>query len=162
MKKNKLIRCFFAFITGLFFGYKLIVKIANKKVEKLLADRKKFKNYYYFISYWLLNKIKGACIEDYFRSMGVSKITIYGMGELGCILYEELKDTSINIVQAIDKNLGKKYQELSMCQIDNMNLDTDMIVVTPIFAFEKIEKELRRHYFGKIVSLENVIYEGFE
>lgn len=162
MRKNKFVSWFLVFIAGEILGYKLIAKVANKRVTALLGDKRKFRDYYYFVSYWLQMKIQGESIEGYFHSLGVNNITIYGMGELGCLLYEELKGTGIHIVQAIDRNLGKKYPELTMCQMADMSPETEIIVVTPIFAFEKIEKELREYYSGKIISLEDVVYGEFK
>lgn len=131
------------------------LKIVSKKDEKV----NKFKDYYNLLNRWLIVKHEGKSLEQYFIDNGYKTIAIYGMGELGNRLYEELKNTNITIKYAIDKEAGSTYSELEIINIEDELEKVDVVIVSAIFAYEKIEKELQQLIDYPIISLEDVIYE---
>ena len=64
----------------------------------------KFKNYYHMLNQWLMLRQKGILLEKYFIDRDFRKIAIYGMGEIGSRLYDELKESCIAIQYAVDQN----------------------------------------------------------
>ncbi|MDF2802136.1 MAG: hypothetical protein K0S61_2039 [Anaerocolumna sp.] len=119
----------------------------------------KFRGYYNLLNEWLILKQSGKSLESYFIANEYNTIAIYGMGEVGLRLYEELKDSSICIRYAIDKNDTQTYPELDVLEIDDALEEVDVIVVSAIFAFDEIENELKKRVNYPIVSLDEVIYE---
>ncbi len=136
-----------------YFGQKTI----DQKTEKV----DKFKGYYNMLNQWLLLKQEGKSLEKYFTENGYKTIAIYGMGEMGNRLYDELKNSSVvEIKYAIDKNAAGTYSELDVIDVDDEMDEVDVIVVSAIFAFDEIEEELSAKTDCPIISLEDVVYEA--
>ena len=123
---------------GIFAG-----KVFNKKQnndEKIKTD--KFRGYYNLLNEWLELKNKGKTLDMYFKNEGINNIAVYGMGELGYRLAEELKNSNINIKYGIDKSAVFGYGDLTIQSLNDDIKNVDAVIVTPIFEFDKIEKEL--------------------
>lgn len=134
--------------------------LAEKKVEQKAAKVDKFKSYYNMLNQWLSLKQEGKSLEKYFVDNGYKTIAIYGMGEMGNRLYDELKDSKeVTIKYAVDQNADSTYSELDVIDKDEEYEEADVIIVTAIFAFDEIEEELSEKVDFPIVSLEDVVYE---
>lgn len=131
----------------------------NKKIVEKTEKVDKFKGYYNLLNQWLQLKNEGKNLHTYFHDYNYKSIAIYGMGELGNRLYEELKDSDIEIKYAIDKNAESTYSELNVIGIEEKYEEVDVIVVTAIFAFDEIEKELSLKVQCPVISLEDIVYE---
>ena len=91
---------------------------------------------------WLENRNAGKTFVDYFHEYGCSTIAVFDAGELGRLLYEELKDSDIKIRYFIDKNA-----EGINC-IDNIPVvmvksiadmpEVDLVVVSPVYNYEEV------------------------
>lgn len=129
-----------------------IIKIKQKKVDK-------FKAYYNLLNQWLILKQDGKNLEQYFIDNQYETIAIYGMGEMGNRLYDELKNTSVKIEYAIDKEAGSTYSEIEVLEIEDNLPKVDAVIVTAVFAYEEVEKLLSEKIDCNIISLEEVVYE---
>ncbi len=107
---------------------------------------------------WCLLFQKGKRIEDYLIENDLIKIAIYGLGDVGEILYNELQNSSINIVCGIDKSEFYLIEDMDVITPNNeLPVDVDAIIVTPIMAFEDICNSLKDRTEAKIISLEDII-----
>ena len=111
------------------------------------------------LNQWLILKQEGKSLIEYFNKNGYKSVAIYGMGEMGNRLYDELKDSEIELKYAIDKNAAGTYSELNVIGKDDDFPEVDVLVVTATFAFDEIEDELSGKVDWPIVSLEDVVYE---
>lgn len=129
-----------------------IIDEKNKKVDK-------FKAYYNMLNQWLQLKQEGKSLEEYFATNNIHTIAIYGMGEMGNRLYEELKNTNIEVRYAIDKNADSTYSEINVIDLESGDLDeVDAIVVTAIFAYDEIEEKINNVVNYSVVNLEDIVY----
>ena len=117
----------------------------------------KFKRYFDITNHWLELKNNGKSIEDYFYRNGIFHIVIYGWGELGHRLHEELKNGEICIDYVIDSNKRRVSDILIKSPSDDILPDADAVVVTPIMDFDTISEELKQRYSCPIISIEEVI-----
>jgi len=130
-----------------------------KCVSKTQSEVDKYKEYYNMLNQWLILKQEGNNLDRYFLNKGYKTIAIYGMGDLGNRLYDELKSTSIEVKYAIDKNGAARHSDVKVFDLsDELDSDIDVIVITPIFAYDEIEQTLMSKYDKAIVSLEDVVY----
>lgn len=134
-------------------------EVVKRTKEGLESDVNKFKCYYYMLNRWLLLKQENKSLEKYFIDNGYETIAIYGMGELGNRLYEELKDTSIKVKYAIDQNVLSTYSELEVKEKDSSLEKVDAMIVTAVYAYDEIREEMSKKIDFPIISLEDVIYE---
>lgn len=129
-----------------------IVEVKDKKIDK-------FKRYYDMLNEWLSLKQKGKSLEKYFEDNGYKSVAIYGMGEMGNRLYDELKESSIEVRYAIDKNVSSVYSELNVLNPSQEFPEVDVIVITATFAFDEIVSRVENKFCCPVISLEDVVYE---
>jgi lactate dehydrogenase-like 2-hydroxyacid dehydrogenase len=113
---------------------------------------------------WMENRNAGKMLDAYFREHGYKTIAIYGAGDLGKLLYEELKNTDIKVLYFIDRNAEGLYQieDIPVIDLDAVteNKGIDALVVTPLGDYNVICSDL----IGiapevSILSLKDAVYE---
>lgn len=135
--------------------YKGISNLLHEKDKRI----NKYKKYYNVTNKWLYSINQGKHLAEYFIDKGYNNIAIYGMGELGCRLYEELKGTPITVSYAIDKEANSKYSEIRVIELNQKLEDVDAIVVTSIFDYDSIKETLGGKTNDTIISLEDIFYD---
>lgn len=117
----------------------------------------KFKINYHITLKWLE---KNILEENIFSALENKKVAIYGFGFLGKLLYEEIRKRNIPFVGVIDKNINKEsYTEYKRIPIDYLdkNIEIDIIIVTVIWDFLNIKKNLEKSFSCEIISLEEIL-----
>ncbi len=95
---------------------------------------------------WLENRNAGKSFVDYFNDYGYKKVAIYGAGDLGRLLYEEIKNSDIKVCYFVDRN-GEGMLEtegirvITFDKIKDMP-EVDVIVITSIGNYDAISKAL--------------------
>lgn len=138
----------------------LAVEVAQKaRMIKKTDHIQKMTEFYQVLVEWLRIKQEGKSLTAFFTQNGYRKVAIYGMKELGERLYDELKDSGIEVKYVIDKNADSVYTDVNVVTPDDTLEDVDVIVVTAIHYFDEIEETLSVKVDCPIVSMEDVIYE---
>lgn len=133
--------------------------LGNKQIEQKAQKVDKFKGYYNMLNQWLILKQEGKSLAEYFKANEYKSVAIYGMGEMGNRLYDELKDTDIEVKYAVDQDAASTYSELDVIDREDDFAEVDVMVVTATFAFDEIERILSDKAGFPIISLEDVVYE---
>lgn len=129
----------------------------GREIDFLHARIDKFKGYFNLTNKWLCLKNQGRNLEEYFIKKGWSRIAVYGMGELGKRLMEELRGSHVTVEYAIDKKGGSMLSEVVIKELEDELPPVDVIVVTPVFAYDEAEEVLMDLVDYPIVSLEDVV-----
>ena len=93
----------------------------------------------------------------------MNKIAMYGAGLLGELFYRTIEDSAIEVACFIDKEAGVEegLNGIPLYPLEDYEYkgDVDAIIVTPVFYFDDIKKELLEKGIPekKIVSLEKII-----
>lgn len=151
-------------VTGAAAGFAGDRYLISKGNDRIQGKVDKFKGYYNILNQWLILKQEGKSLEKYFTDNNYKTIAIYGMGELGNRLYEELKDSSeVELKYGIDNNAASTYSEMEVISLDEYEEadtdDVDVIIVTATFAFDEIEEKLSDIVNCDIVSLDDVVFD---
>lgn len=133
--------------------------LIGKQVDHKSAKVDKFKSYYNMLNQWIILKQEGKSLSKYFKLNNYKTVAIYGMGEMGNRLYDELKNSDIEVKYAVDQNASSTYSELEVMDKEDDFDNVDVMVVTATFAFDEIEEEISEKVGFPIVSLEDVVYE---
>ena len=125
--------------------------------------------YYNLLSKWFRNKLQHIEISDYLRRLEVKNVGIYGIGNIGELLYRDLVNTTIRIPYVVDRGIFKEYVLIEGRRVSLINqlemlrdMETvDCMIITPYLEFQTIRDELRDlGVTSKIFSIEDCIYES--
>lgn len=144
---------------GFFSGSIVILVNKDHKIRKLLRLSQKLERIIKIYSFWTMNKVS---YSEYLKDMGVNKIAIYGVGYLGKNLIDELKNSCVDIMYAIDQNTVQYNSELRIIKLDEVEDIPDMVIVTVVDQYEEIKQILEKKLKCKIQSIEDVIYQLIE
>ena len=127
---------------------------AKGTIENLSSEIGRLGSYYLLMDHWLNMKCYGKDIGDYLAKKGFCRIAVYGMGKLGCLLCNELrKHPQVQVFYGMDRDFITKKRQ----GVENL-LDVDAVIVTPIFSFDAIKKNLEDKYSCPVLSLEDIVY----
>lgn len=114
-------------------------------------------NYKNIYSEWLTLKQAGLNVADYLYKNGFYKIAIYGYGELGCSLINELKGSVIEIACIIDKKTKYPYSGIDVVLPERFDMNVDLVIVTALTHYNSICSQMKSITKSKICSLENIL-----
>lgn len=146
---------FGVFVAG---GYRLI-KFYYSVIEKEKKEKEKYKSLFKLMARWLENKGTEKKIASYLEEMDIHTVAIYGMGDAGKRLYDELKNTNVTVKYAIDKKQIEIDGEIEIITLDSDFRAVDAVIVTAINDFSSIAEALKQKTDARIISLEQIIYE---
>lgn len=131
----------------------------GKKLKEKDEWFKKVVSYYHMYDRWLSIRQQGKSLVEWFEKNHYKTVAIYGIKELGERLYDELKDSGIEVKYIIDKKADELFADVDIITPDQELEPVDAIVVTATFYFDEIDETLSEKVEYPIVSLEDIIYE---
>ncbi|MCI8949030.1 MAG: hypothetical protein HFG49_03175 [Lachnospiraceae bacterium] len=136
-------------------------------IDKELANMEVISSYresFMAVKRWLENRNANKTFADYFHRYGYKTIAIYGAGDLGRLLYEEIKNSDIKVKYFIDRN-GEGIHEIDGIPVTTISSagemeEVDILVVTFLNTYDKMCETLAR-YAPEIrtLSLKEALYE---
>lgn len=140
---------------------KAIMKNATEKdADKVLSVCNKNLVQFYVMSQWVKLKQEKNNLSVYFEEREYKSIAIYGMGKIGQMLLEELKETDIEVAYGIDQNAETTYSTIDVLSLNDKLPQVDVIVVTVMDLFTRIEAGLKEKTDCPIVSLMDIVYDA--
>ena len=100
------------------------------------------------ISFQILSQLcdlyeEGNDIEKFFLDNTISKIAIYGAGNIGRHFYRSLRGSQVDVLYFIDQNAdGEVYEMVDVYLPEEAPNTVDAVVVTPVKFFYEIESKL--------------------
>ncbi|MBR5648200.1 hypothetical protein [Pseudobutyrivibrio sp.] len=144
-------------ILDIFFILRL--KNVNSQYKRTQLSLERVKINEQILKEWLLLKQMDIRICDWLRDNNIHNIAIYGFGDLGQALYNEVKRDSIECSYIIDKNYFNIVCEAKTIGLDDIyELDVDAIIISVINYYDEIESEIMKRCKLPIISLEDIIY----
>ena len=140
-------------------GAVAVKSIQRPKTIRSADHTQKMTEFYRLLIEWLRIEQEGKSLVSFFLKNGYKTVAIYGMKELGERLYDELKDSEIEVKYIIDKNADEIYADVDVVDPEDSLEKVDVIVVTAIHYFDEIEEMLEEKVDYPVISLEDVIYE---
>jgi 2-polyprenyl-3-methyl-5-hydroxy-6-metoxy-1,4-benzoquinol methylase len=106
---------------------------------------------------WLKNKIDKKEIIEYLKYKEYKRIAIYGYGDLGKMLYDEIENSTIEISYLIDQNADNICAPIPVINpIDICDL-VDAVIVSVAYDFNSIKQIIEKKLDCPIISLEEII-----
>jgi len=114
--------------------------------------------FYWIFTRWMDIKIRGYGVADILSKLNYHCIAIYGYAELGQLLYRELVSTNIHVSYLLDKRVKDTGIENLPVYVPQIGLpEVDAIVVTAVYYFAEIEKELLQMGYQNIISFRELL-----
>lgn len=137
------------------------LEMVDKKSKELLEQKLELK----IDKYRMYEKINAAienteksAVEQRLLQNGIQKVALYGVGIYGKWLIDLLKGSSIYVAYAIDKRADVKCLDIPMGDLTIVSGEgIDAIIVTPVFDYAEIKKEIIGRCNCKILSLEEIL-----
>lgn len=143
------------YLLGLFQKMKKI----NDQANKWKRESDKYEQALLMANKWLKVKQERKKLEDYFVKNGYYRIAIYGMNYMGIRLYDDLKGSCIEVLYGIDKNTSSAEADIPVYSPADVLEDVDAVVVTPVYYFEEIKKDLVSKLSVPILSMNDLLFE---
>lgn len=113
---------------------------------------------------WLENRNNGKTFDEYFIKCGYKEIAIYGAGDVGNLIYEEVKNSDVKVKYFVDRNgegLGT-IDEIPVITLNDIEKieEVDIMVVSPIDNYDAICRDLLKISPNiRTLSLKDAVYE---
>ena len=112
---------------------------------------------YYWIMKWLKLKQKGISLSDYLQKENIHSIAIYGMAQIGCLVFDELENTTIKIEYVMDRNDKNAMKIIKMINPEGELPKVDAIIVTVLSQEKQLIDWLKGKCSYKICGLTEII-----
>ncbi len=137
-----------------------MIENANIATYRLQKQRDNFKEKLNILNYWFMKYQQGHTVEKYLVNRGFDRIAIYGFGELGQRLYQELLNSEVKVVYGIDRKVVSKDADFKIAASPDISQEISAVIVTVINDYSGIASELKKVLECPILPLEDVIYES--
>ncbi len=144
-------------IVGFLAGF--LVKKGDKSGRTELSNDK-YMLYFSVLDKWMRLRENGDTVERYFLNHGYHRIGIYGVAQLGNHLIAELSKSEVEVVYGIDRRAELLYAGIPVYGLEDDWEQVDAIVVTPIYDYSNIKKQLEKKGNYRVISLESIILES--
>ena len=131
----------------------------NDEVSLYKNQAEKMQSYYEVLIRWITVKQANRSIVDYFFRKGFMRVGIYGARGIGMCIYDELKDSSLEIVGIIDKCADNMTidDDVDLFAPDDNIPNMDVLVVAPVYCFNEIKTDMEKRVSCQIISIREVV-----
>lgn len=129
------------------------------EMKKLLGQKEKFGYYLNLLDEWMSLREKGVRLSGWLLEKNFREIGVYGYGMLGRHFLKELENEPVKVRYLIDQKKNSLHASLPVYLPGEKLPEADAVVVTAVFYFDEICRELERKGIRNIVSLEQIIEE---
>lgn len=122
-------------------------------------DLQKFRLFYRVLTNWMLKDGRdiASLLADRYH---VVTCAIYGYAELGAILRKELQNSEVEVQYVMDKKITKDPEGKIPFYPPSVQLKKpDAVIVTAVYYFGEIQKELTELGFERVFSLHELVME---
>lgn len=155
--RNKTAVAFVSIVIGYLFGSMRKMKKINDQANKWKRQSDKYEQALLMTNRWLKLKHMNKSLEEFFLINRYYKVAIYGMNYIGIRLYEELKDSSVKVLYGIDKFSSSAEADILVYAPTDVLEKVDAVIVTPVYFFEEIKRDLKGQINAPIVSMNDVL-----
>lgn len=127
----------------------------EKKYESNLRRKASF---YSLLYRWMEMKLAGEGAAERLMQMGYQSVAIYGAGNHGRLLYEDIKNSEVEVRYFIDKNKNSMPEcGLTVYTMDEELPEVDVIIITPYLEQQTIVQELKQKGDYTLLPLDRLI-----
>lgn len=155
-----------AVVIGMVIGFAAclatVVRYCTKEMRKTQKAADKNRALFDLLTQWIAAGQRDESIPAYLKEHGYKKVAIYGMADMGKLLYAELQDSEVEVAYVVDrrKNLGIGDPSLKVYHKIAELPPVDAVIVTALFDYNKIANEFYGKYNFDVLSIEEIIADN--
>lgn len=138
----------------------LVEETEIEKIDRIKKEAEKDRFYLHILDKWMTQRERGFSIVDWMKRQNYKKIAIYGYGILGKHLHNELCDSEIEVEYIIDQRKNSIHTEHTVYLPSELFPEVEMAVVTALYDYPIVYKNLKDKGINKIVSLDSILNEN--
>lgn len=146
-------------MAGMLFSAGMIGKKLGRELGRKQNMSDKHLALFLMMNQWVRVKQEGKSLAGHLEKTGYRTVAVYGMSYAGERLCAELKDSTVTIKYAIDRNAASMDSEVKVVSPDDVLENVDAVIVTSISAIVEITDLLSEKVNCPILSLEDILYE---
>ncbi len=148
-------------ITGAFLGWYATGHKYCVELENCYNLEKKNREIIRIYDVWMMNYALGRSVGSYLSEQSIRSVAVYGMSALGIRLYYELKKHGdVTVEFALDQNPQTELPDVAIYKLDmEPKVQVDAVIVTAIFSYDAIKRDLKKRGYTKIFALDEILYE---
>lgn len=108
---------------------------------------------------WMELRDAGKTVGAMLEAMGVHHIAIYGFGDLGIRLKQELKGAPVRVDYIIDRSAAARADDCPTYPLQPDLPPVDLIVVTVHGLYSEVRRDIKRHVDYPVCSLAHILSE---
>ncbi|RKI79318.1 hypothetical protein D7V90_15980 [bacterium 1xD42-87] len=117
--------------------------------------------FYWVLTRWLGNMIDGQSVAERITALGYSAVAVYGYAEIGQLLCRELQKSGVEVAYVLDRKVKKAERDDLPVYVPKKGLpEVDAVIVTAVYYYEEIEKELSEFGFKNVISFNELVGKG--
>lgn len=152
---------FVVFIIIVLFGiieFLIIIKIKGTNKNQLQIIEKNIRIEKLF-NQWIINDINHKTLSEYLKKKGYNVVGIYGVGDVGKRIIDDLLYSDITVKYAIDINASNLYyKDIDIFKPSEILPESDAIIISAIYCFDDIQKRILKGTKTPLISIEEIIY----
>lgn len=115
---------------------------------------------YRILKRWLMLYQKNIHLADFFRKKLIKTIAIYGMGDLGELTLQDLRDSSVKVLYGIDQRAKQLQSTVPVLRLEEISEQVDMVIITAKVDYYDIRNNILQHMECGIMTLEDILVEA--
>ena len=106
---------------------------------------------------WMKLNQRGISLADHLLKLGFGKIAIYGLGDMGRLMFDELTGSKVKIEYLIDRNPQYGFGDIPVLGLSETYPPVDAIIVSLPWDIENIKDKIGKNSGNTIVSILDIL-----
>lgn len=129
----------------------------NLNSQIYMKNYLKFNKMFHIMLDWMKLKNKGIGISSFCKKNNFLNVAVYGMGYIGECLYDELINSDINIIYAIDRTAIDFRHELPIFKLEDDLEPVDIVIVTAVEDIRGIINAVKEKVNCPVIAISKIL-----
>lgn len=121
-------------------------------------NAQRYRRWFQILNKWLKARMAGRSMAPYLKKNNIKKVAIYGFGQLGRRLYEDLNQDGSFDITVIDNKLCRTGLEQKIIGFESFDGKADIVIVTVVTDFFDIRNQICQKFNScPVANLEELV-----
>lgn len=122
-----------------------------------MFNEEKFKRMFWLVNKWFALRQYNIGIQNHKLWDEKKKIAVYGLGEIGKRLIDELDCLNNKVEYVVDMRADSLFADFPIFSPKEFLPPADLMIITVINDSEKVTELMKEKFTGKIITLETMV-----